>query len=254
MKQSSRTTKPQPKLSDTTQQNLKMYALAASAAGVGMLALAPPSEAKIIYTPAHIPIVVDGAVVELDLNHDGTNDFQLYNGYQGPMGKRPEGNHASNLTATPEQASNRVLVAESKGHLCAVALHKGQRIGPRGRFQPGKSSMIMAFASGDSTGGTAFGPWLKVKQGYLGLKFVIKGKVHFGWARIKMNGLGNEDFVTGYAYETVPNKAIVAGATTETAEADTKEGKRSADPNFTHASLGLLAMGSPSLSVWRRKE
>ena len=26
------------------------------------------------------------------------------------------------------------------------------------------------------------GPWLKVKSAYLGLKFVIKRKTHFGWA------------------------------------------------------------------------
>jgi len=254
MKQVSHSTKTQPKLSDTTQQNLKMYALAASAAGVGMLALAAPSEAKIIYTRAHIPIVVDGAVVELDLNHDGINDFQIYNGYQGPGLRRPEGSHGSNLTATPEQASNRIFAAESKGRLCAAALHKGQKIGPHGRFQPGKSIMIMAFASGNSVGGTAFGPWLKIQQSYLGLKFLIKGKVHFGWARIKMNGLGNEDFVTGYAYETTPNKPIIAGATKEPAETNANEATASAQPDFTHASLGLLAMGAPGPSIWRREE
>jgi hypothetical protein len=114
--------------------------------------------------------------------------------------------------------------------------------------------MIMAFASGDSTGGTAFGPWLGVKQRYLGLKFVIKGKVHFGWARIKMNGLGSEDFVTGYAYEGTPNKAIIAGATKESADANADEAKSSASPDFIPASLGLLAMGAPGPSIWRREE
>jgi hypothetical protein len=39
------------KLSDSVHHQLNMYALAASAAGVGILALAQTAEAKIIYTP-----------------------------------------------------------------------------------------------------------------------------------------------------------------------------------------------------------
>jgi hypothetical protein len=45
--------------------------------------------------------------------------------------------------------------------------------------------------------------------------------------------------LTGYAYETIPNKAIVTGET------------RGSDDQAT---LGTLAMGSPGLSVWRRKD
>ncbi len=38
------------KLSDSLHQRLNSYALAASAAGVGLLALVQPAQAKIIYT------------------------------------------------------------------------------------------------------------------------------------------------------------------------------------------------------------
>jgi hypothetical protein len=43
---------------------------------------------------------------------------------------------------------------------------------------------------------------------YLGLKFVIKGKTHYGWARLAVSA---QRFVvtatlTRYAYETVPGK------------------------------------------------
>lgn len=40
-------------LSDSTTRQLRTYALAASAAGVGVLALTQPVEAEIVYTPAH---------------------------------------------------------------------------------------------------------------------------------------------------------------------------------------------------------
>jgi hypothetical protein len=41
------------KLPGSIQARLNMYTLAASAAGVGMLALAQPSEDKIVYTKVH---------------------------------------------------------------------------------------------------------------------------------------------------------------------------------------------------------
>ena len=43
-------------LSESFHPQLSMYAFAASAASVGVLALASPSEAKIVYTPAHLKI------------------------------------------------------------------------------------------------------------------------------------------------------------------------------------------------------
>ena len=67
-------------LSNSVDEHLNMYALAAGAAGVGMLAMAQPAAAKIIYTRAHINIGFDQAI-PLDLNHDGIADFELGEGY-----------------------------------------------------------------------------------------------------------------------------------------------------------------------------
>ena len=76
------------------------------------------------------------------------------------------------------------------------------------------------------------GPWLHVKQAYLGLKFVIKGKKHFGWARVKLSISGQSitAILTGYAYETIPGKPIITGATKGTEE--------------QAGSLGALAAGA----------
>src|SRR5271170_8244443 len=62
-------------LSESIHQQLSMYALAASAAGVGMLAVAQPAAAKIVYTPANVTLT-DGAL-PLDLDHNGIVDFYL---------------------------------------------------------------------------------------------------------------------------------------------------------------------------------
>jgi hypothetical protein len=62
------------RLGASLDKNLMSYAMAAGAAGVGLLALAQPADAKIVYTPAHRNI---GAKTFIDLNHDGINDFKV---------------------------------------------------------------------------------------------------------------------------------------------------------------------------------
>ena len=49
---------------------------AATAAGVGMLTIAPPSDAEIVYTPTH-RVIKESVSYKLDLNHDGVVDFTL---------------------------------------------------------------------------------------------------------------------------------------------------------------------------------
>jgi hypothetical protein len=49
---------------------------------------------------------------------------------------------------------------------------------------------------------------------YVGLKFSIKGQTHFGWTRVKIASMyPYKASLTGYAYETIPNKAIITGET-----------------------------------------
>jgi len=56
-----------------------------------------------------------------------------------------------------------------------------------------------------------------VKNRYLGLKFKAGGRFHFGWARISVKRapplLRVTAVLSGYAYETVPGKPIIAGKT-----------------------------------------
>ena len=64
-------------LSASVAHQLNLYALAATAAGVGVLALAQPVEGKIVYTKAHKWLAPNSSF-PLDLNHDGIVDFKLY--------------------------------------------------------------------------------------------------------------------------------------------------------------------------------
>jgi len=63
-------------LPDSINRQLSIYALAASAAGVGVLAMVQPTQGKIIYTSTHKTIKVHQHY-NLDLNHDGITDFTI---------------------------------------------------------------------------------------------------------------------------------------------------------------------------------
>ncbi len=224
------------RLKKALEKNLAAYIAAASAAGVGMLALAQPAEAKIVYTPAHTLIKVNGGPVELDLNHDGTNDFDFRN-------SASSSNHTfrlSYLTVEPARYQDGNQIFQSAGDYEA-ALPKGVKVGSDNLFS---SSFVfgMAWRKCTSSNCHSAGPWLKVKQAYLGFKFVISGNIHYGWARIKMGGLGRNDTITGYAYETIANKSIVTGKT-HGPDVITVE----------PATIGHLARGAGAIPTLRRK-
>jgi hypothetical protein len=110
------------------------------------------------------------------------------------------------------------------------------------------------------------GKWANVKDRYLGLKFQIDGKTHYGWPRLSVQ-LQQQNFqitatLTGYAYETVPHKRIRAGQSAGADEVTTSSGSArlrghpTAAKPVSHdsqpASLGQLALGAAVISPWRR--
>jgi hypothetical protein len=235
-------------LSDSTARQLNTYALAASAAGVGVLALTQPAEAKVVYTPAH-HVINANQTYRLDLNHDGTPDFELKNFFN-----TFSGNSAGSLRIVPHTSANEVWAARAPGcgseALCAAALPKGKGVGPKGSFQLDYPAGELMAASDIHS--YRSGSWLNVTR-YLGLKFVIKGKTHYGWARLAVSA---QRFVftatlTGYAYETIPDKPIIAGATKGPEDAERSE---SSNTPSSLTAVGVLALGAPGLSIWRREE
>jgi hypothetical protein len=86
-------------VSSSLEKRLNLYSLAASTAGLSVLALAQPAEAKIVYTKTHHVIGLNHAY-KLDLTHDGTADFLIQETQTGSVGflvnrlavKEPPGN------------------------------------------------------------------------------------------------------------------------------------------------------------------
>jgi hypothetical protein len=241
-----RTTPPRrtAPLSKSVQHQLNMYALAASAAGVAALCSAQPAEAKIVYTAAHVPIPVNSEVF-FDLNHDGISDFGI---------KNYGGGSVNSVRAVATQ--NGIRGVSCQGHdfstYCAPALLHGAKVGGKQRFLSGKPIMAAT-----TYWGVDVGPWFNLngRPAYLGIRFLINGNTHFAWARVCVSHSADKDYkvtVTGYAYETIPGKPIIAGATKGPEDAEPTAALSSGIPE--PVTLGALALGAPGLSIWRRRE
>jgi hypothetical protein len=246
-------------VSESAQQHLSTYAPAAVVAVLILLALTEPSEARIVYTPTNVQ--VDNPY-NLDLNHDGITDFTLQQNHTQRGGFCGESLWDS-LVETPAQG-NSVAVASG----FPAALRQGVEIGPGRTFgsNPDMETVeriYFLFYHHCLKGERMFGPWLNVSNRYLGLEFQIKGKTHYGWARlsVQVGYVYINATLTGYAYETIPNKSIIAGQTKGAADEWDEESfvpsaslssPISNTPQPT--SFGMFALGAQIVPLWRRKE
>src|SRR5215472_4240980 len=221
------------------------YAAGAGAAGVGLLALASPAKADIVYTPASIPIPHDGSPIEIDFSHDGVADFSLWVWQYQDFGP-----FFSDLFITGRNKGNGVVEA---GRQFAARLPAGSMIGPGDKFASSQGPFgiaLMALEAPYSRGksATCSDPCAKpAMSGYLGMVFNLSGQKHYGWARLNSTCFLGSDRVNamliGYAYNTIPGQAILAGQTTADSVATSEPG-----------TLGLLALGSLGLGFWRRRK
>jgi hypothetical protein len=226
-----------PRLSTELEKSLAAYATAAAAAGVSFLALVAPAEAKIVYTPANVNIPLDQGWVPLDLNHDGIAEFSFSN-------FKSSGDYAPlRLNARAKTSNNKIW---GRGQF-ASALRSGFKVGPsKSYFQKAQKSVYLMVVAGGRLSSTppSYGQWMYAHHRYLGLKFMIDGQVHYGWARVEVT-LSSElqATLTGYAYETIPNKPIITGKT-----------KGPDVVTLEPVSLGRLSQGASGISAWRARK
>jgi hypothetical protein len=215
----------------------------AAAIGLASLSIAPALNAEIVYTPANETVggMLGVATLQIDLNNDGVPDFVLtaYNYVTFTTIFQS----FRYLNARGLQ-SNQILNSHNQGNLnLALADAQGQMIGPTttGPFKFGSRGemnwLIFEYDGDGNSWRSSRGFWLNATNRYLGIKFYIDGEIHYGWARL--NAHAGYAQLTGYAYETIPNKPIRAGVlpTPESNAAPQKP-----------ATLGVLAMGASQLN------
>lgn len=172
-----------------------------------MAALVIPVAAEVVYTPVYVSIPTGGHY-DMDVNGDGIIDFTL---------------------------NERLLIEECKLWWLDVFSHQGNAVVgyrsngwaaalPIGRSVDSSQVFIPSYALMATLGwgvgchGGRGGFWLNQGDRYLGLQFQIAGSIHYGWARVStsayvdQNGrLHTSTILSGFAYETIPGKGILAG-------------------------------------------
>lgn len=234
---------------DNLHRQIAVYSLSAAAAGVSLLALVAPAKAEVVVTRTHLPIT-QSAPVLLDLNKDGVADFKFSHNYGRTSYFSDNLNVCAALCGLPQ--NNEVVGGKGNVFIYASALVRGTKIGPSDHFTSFVGGVTIEASFGDflssHTNRTVIGKWGgDPSNRYLGVRFVIGGETHYGWVRLTVTSdkiLSISGTITGYAYETVPNKPIPAGtAAKPSAEAQVQRGP----------SLGMLALGADVMPLWRSR-
>ena len=213
-------------IAESLNKRLNYYALAASAAGVSLMSLAQAANAQIIFTPANVTTGAPGSTYNLDLNNDGIPDFTIkgygdgvYNAFM-----------AINVTGAGEAIQFVKTCVGTLGTYCsyAAALNQGDKI-------PGTKLNVdgvpIEVANSNNGNASYRGVWANVQNHFVGLKFKLSGQTHYAWMRMSVRARPGklQAHISGYAYESTPNKAILAGQKTGAANT---------------GSLGALAKGA----------
>jgi hypothetical protein len=214
---SGRSQKHPARLASKLDKDLIAYAIAAGAAGVGLMAAAPNAEARVVATPANIVVPINGGLIQFDINGDGVPDFGLSatNFFDSPGGETRKhtgkpllgGIFGGRLFAIPAQSANGVAVNGSYfGKAAAMAFVGGAPIGPSLPFNDGMILMAGVVGTGCEGSSFAYGHWRgsHPPHEFLGVKFTdSSGNLHYGWVRIETKESNVSDFnatITGYAY------------------------------------------------------
>jgi hypothetical protein len=265
-------------LPEQLHHRLNSYALAAGAAGVAILACSVPVDAAPVCTKLHIDLV-------------GTDTYALNPAHQRvpPFNVVETYNNVSSLPGAfwnrgffiPNWAGAMPLLGAKN---LPADVRFGASIGPGGNFAKGPS-YGMLFTYGPPGHGTLHHHKGNLHFGqlnYIGFKFGVAGQSHYGWVRLKVTFKPRTDGKMGimhldaYGYETTQDTAIHAGQCSEPEQArgpDTQPvhsagrklviaGKAKGPDNLSSlaasapqpATLGLLALGSRGLAIWRREE
>jgi len=252
-KQASHSTSASSERSRQIEKRCLAYALAVG----GTALVTAPAKAEIVYTPTNVSTL--NGTIFVDLNNDGISDIKLYDFCR----QCTSSGQIESLEVRGAQNPSAFVIGRKSASFAqgtAWPAPYGFSIGPN---SPKRFIGPLRTADGPTMvyGYNFFfpadfdGPWQNASNKYLGIQFGINGQTHYGWARLSVRAFtySQTHFIhikvtlTGYAYETQPNTAILAGDEGPKAQSTAADARGVNSP-----SLGLLSLGSVGLDVWRR--
>ena len=182
--------------------------LAAIAIFVG---LAAPVHASVDYTSVKLVIPNNGSY-SVDFNHDLAEDLSIGSSLSAVLCADGGSGTSGSVIETPAQPSTSVV---SVG-IYPAALPAGVSIHSRQSFIKGQA--IKTHFSYGCQKLFVIGNWFNVNEQFLGVQFQIDGQTHYGWVELSTKAVSSPraaltTTVIGFAYETIPDKPIITGAT-----------------------------------------
>ena len=235
---------------------LNRYQLAASAAGVALLACSSPAEGA----PVCGSLSVTLARIDTYAFNPAHQKVAPFNAAHtlADLSSMPQSFQARGFF-TPNTPDAKAVLSTS-GLLANVSA--GASIGPGGKFGKGNSyGLVFGYYYFNRFAGN----FPSDQSGYVGFQFSEMGQTHYGWLRVRIANVSGENYpsllLSEYGYESSPATAIAAGNCVASASnlatppkpqlhaVSYPEEKKSEAPE----SLGLLALGSEGLPLWRRE-
>src|SRR5262245_59628848 len=202
---------------------LLRYALAAGVT----LACQVPAHGEVVFTPSNAVLQGLGKL-DIDLDNDGSSDFSILARWT----VYDTSNMIQALFAYGVRPSHQIVTGRSD----VLPLKKKAPIGPERHF---RALRLME---------TPFyrGSWQGAKSRCIGVRFLINGEVHYGWIGFREVRTFPAVAVklSGYAYESEPNKEILAGDTGTAARLDSF---------ISPTSLETLAAGHTAIDERRKR-
>lgn len=213
----------------------RLGTVAAIAAGLATMALPKLTDAEVIYTKVNQELPSPFGTLQIDLANNGIADVVLSVSASSHIGSGHHtfagGVNAKGLNGGAIETSKGLVLADPIGTL----IGSSDKFGSKGLL--GACFYTSSVFSGHHTKRIT-GLWRSQGSRYMGVKFSIAGETHYGWVRLKGFSCSFlAPFLTGYAYESEPNKPIDSGATI---------------PGDDAGTLGGLASGANGIQLWRK--
>lgn len=174
----------------------------------GAVVSAAGAQAQVVYTDVNPDYSHDApqnngfAVYPLDLNNDQTIDFVV-----ASRDTVTANAHIRFTLAAPYGAGNAVAGETPSNYDYALALDMNSMVDSTLNWIAATNTMAYNVDSANPYNEN----WNGVTDKYLGLKFVVGGNTHYGWARLDSYAIGDSVVVKDYAFEATPNVGIMTG-------------------------------------------
>jgi hypothetical protein len=192
----------------TLESKLKTYSTVAA----GVIAAGSSVNAQIVYTDIDPDVMLSDSSFYIDLDNNDTADFAIVH-----INYSYGSTSFLNLVGLQALRNNEVLgdtivsATYSYVSFLPAVLNADDDIDASKEVWYNSYYGMMyyngVYGSFNFTGGN----WGNASDKYLGLRFKIDNKWHYGWARVDITANGSAFIVKDYAYESYPEKHILAG-------------------------------------------